>query len=354
MNPEHFERLERSIEKASRFLEGSRNPDGLWSDFLTLAGESVSWVSGYVGYAMSHQGSEQKSNWLKETAFLIRDQQHANGGWGYGPSVPPDADSTSWCLRFLSSTGTQSPESCERGSRFLLAHQNQTDGGFRTYSSPHDVGRYMGLKGSISFEGWLSSQLCVTAVAVAALIEGRSIHGIEEALNLIRMSQTAEGYWNSYWWSGSLYATVHCMEAIKSGMTGGDAGSLDRARTWIAGTQLADGSWGSSFVSGGVPFWTALALRGLMVVHQPDPGGRIGRGADWLLNHQLEDGSWPSGYLLRIPLPSMKEPWKQSSWNCGGRAINAVISDHRQLFSTATAFSALSEYREKVLEGKLP
>jgi hypothetical protein len=46
---ENLERMRPSLEEAIKFMEGHRNPDGLWSDFLTLAGESVYWFSGCVG-----------------------------------------------------------------------------------------------------------------------------------------------------------------------------------------------------------------------------------------------------------------------------------------------------------------
>lgn len=343
---ENLDGVRLSLEKASKFMEGHRNTDGLWSDFLTLAGESVYWVSGYVGYALSRYGGACGSGWLAKSGSSILECQGEDGGWGYGPGVPADADSTSWCLRFLSRLGMQSPESRERAALFILRHQNRSDGGFRTYSSPHDVGRYMGLEGNISFEGWLSSQLCVTAVAVEAMIESGSSDRISEALDLIRRSQTADGYWNSYWWSGKLYATVHCMKDLKSGGIDEDSAALSKAQGWVAGTQREDGSWSDSTESEGVPFYTALALSGLMVEPSPDLSARIGHGMDWLLDRQLADGSWAAGYILRIPHPSVKEPWKELTWKRDGRAINAVIKDHRRLFSTATAFTALSEFME--------
>jgi len=332
-----------SLKRAIKFMGGCRNPDGLWSDFLTLAGESVYWVSGYVGYALSRYGGARRNGWLTRVGSNILESQGEDGGWGYGPGVPADADSTSWCLRFLSRLGMHGREVRERASFFLMRHQNRSDGGLRTYSSPREVGRYMRLDGGISFEGWLSSQLCVTAVAVEALTESGFSDRVGEALDFIRASQNAEGYWNSYWWSGRLYATVHCMEALRSGGIEDDLGALNEAQEWVARTQLEDGSWSDSETEG-VPFFTALALRGLMMEPKPDLSEKIGHGIDWLLAHQLADGSWASGYILRIPHPSVREPWKASSWIRDGRAINAVIKDHRRLFTTATAFMALSEF----------
>jgi squalene cyclase len=200
-------------------MEGSVNPDGLWSDFLTLAGESVYWVTGYVGYALARgvapQTEGEKKRLLLRASSRILERQGEDGGWGYGPGVPSDADSTSWCLLFLSKLGTQGAESCEKALSFLLTHQSPLDGGFRTYAKPSEVGRYMMLDASVSFEGWSSSQMCVTPVAAQAVAESGSTLGVEEALGYVRRGQAAEGFWEPYWWSERLYATVNCMEFLR-------------------------------------------------------------------------------------------------------------------------------------------
>lgn len=338
-----------ALEKALKFIGDNRNPDGLWSDFLTLAGESVYWVSGYVGYALSCFG-ECCGGWLRGVAGSILSLRGGDGGWGYGPGVPSDVDSASWCFRFLSRLGVQGSGSRFETLFFILNHQN-LDGGFRTYCSPRDVGRFMRLDEGVSFDGWLSSQLCVTGVVVEALVESGFSDRVGGALELIRRRQSAEGYWESYWWSGELYATVHCMKALRAAGEGEDAEAVRSAQDWIAGAQLDDGSWGGSVEPEGVPFYTALALSGLMVEPRRCFSERVRRGVEWLLNRQMPDGSWMPGYILRIPHPSVKEPWRTSFWKRDGRAVNAVIKDHRRLFSTATVFTALSEFMGNPIEG---
>ena len=64
---ERPDRLADSVDAASRFLGESIRPDGFWSDFLTLAGESVYWVTGYVGYALARSaalGGEERRRLL--------------------------------------------------------------------------------------------------------------------------------------------------------------------------------------------------------------------------------------------------------------------------------------------------
>ena len=317
---ESQDRLGLSLERALKFIEDSRNPDGLWSDFLTLAGESVYWVSGYVGCSILHrpgareageEEEEEGESWLRGVGSTIVEHQHRDGGWGYGPRVPSDADSTSWCLLFLSRLGVQHQESRERALSFLLTHQGP-DGGFRTYATPRDIGRYMMLDDSVSFDGWASSQMCVTAVAVQALLETGSSRGVHEALDHIRRGQAPEGYWNPYWWTGRLYAVVNCMQALKAS---GDHGRLKSAQAWIARgaatrrelERLPVPKEEGQEKKEGWPFSTALALKGLMLAPDPGLSKTIRDGAEWLLARQLTDGSWGMisfpGYSSAYSLP---------------------------------------------------
>jgi hypothetical protein len=352
---ERPDRLRPSLDGALRFMERSVGPDGFWSDFLTLAGESVYWVTGYVGYALARgvapHGEEEKKRLLLDVGSRLLERQGEDGGWGYGPGVPSDADSTSWSLLFLSRLGVESAESREKALSFLLRHESPLDGGFRTYANPSEVGRYMMLDASVSFEGWSSSQMCVTPVAGQALAEAGSPRGVEKALGYVRRGQAAEGFWEPYWWSERLYATVNCMEFLMARGKGEDVGVVGRAQGWIARTQLPSGAWSESPSAEGVPFSTALALRGLMVAPRPDLSESIRKGVEWLLTDQRADGSWNSHHILRIPHPSTMEPWKQSDWNRDGKAINAVIKDHKRLYTTATAFTALSELEERLSRG---
>jgi squalene cyclase len=345
------DKLKPSLEKALSFVKYGRNEEGLWSDFQTLAGESVYWVSGYVGYSLTGYREVRREAWLEKIGISILKHQGVDGGWGYGPGVPADADSTSWCLLFLSRLGRSSREAFEKALDFLWMHQNCSDGGFSTYARPHEIGRYTRLDDMVSFEGWSSSHVCVTAVAVQALTETGASRGVREALNFIRKAQSREGYWESYWWNGRLYATFNSMKALKARGSRDDAERLRRAQDWIASVQLRDGSWSDSMVCQGIPFPTALALRGLMLEHRPEFLDKIREGIEWLLIHQLPDGSWNSHHILRIPHPSVRQPWKQSFWKRDGKAVNALIKDHNRLWSTATAFSALLEFTERLSSG---
>jgi squalene-hopene/tetraprenyl-beta-curcumene cyclase len=341
------EKVVSSLEKAYDYIESSYYPDGHWSDFLTLAGESVYWVSAYIEYALSGYIAFRREDREKKTANYLLKHQQENGGWGYGPGVPADADSTAWCLLFLSKVNVENQDIINRGMNFLKIHQNPLDGGFRTYAMPSHVARFMMINEDISFDGWSSSHMCVTGVAVQATYESNADQGSIDGIDCIKKNQTSQGYWNSYWWNDNLYATTNCMKALeyRIGTDNEVDICLSKAHDWILSKQLADGGWTNSYSAESIPFSTALALRGLLI-RPVNASENIRNGVQWILDHQLNDGSWNSNHKLRIPHPSTIDPWNQTDWKVGGKAINAVIEDHRRLYTTATVVKTLLDYQK--------
>ncbi len=360
------ERLRSSLDNSIRFIERCMSPEGFWSDFLTLAGESTYWVTGYVGVALARgfvpEGGEgARKRMLSLVGSHLLENQQEEGGWGYCAGVPADADSTSWCLLFLSTLWLPSRDPLERAASFLLKHQSPRDGGFRTYAAPRLIGRYMSLSETVSFQGWASSQTCVTAASSQALVKAGASRGIEQSMGYIRRAQTSEGYWNAYWWTDNLYPTALCGEALaakenleRAGEEAQrDAARLALAQHWTERVQRPDGSWRaqrqSSAGDHGWPFSTALALKTLMLGPGSglDGAAAIERGVEWLLGCQSPDGGWESHHTLRIPHPSSIDPWNQPGWNEDGRAVGAAIRDQRRLYTTATVFCALSEFERR-------
>ena len=195
--------------------------------------------------------------------------------------------------------------------------------------------------------------MCVTGVVIQALFESNKDQFNFEGIDSIKKNQTQEGYWNSYWWNDNLYATANCMKALEYQKSTDNRTKvfLSKARDWILSKQLMDGGWSEDEAGRSMPFSTALALKGLLI--EPDNiSENIATGISWILKHQSEDGSWNSSYKLRIPHPSTTEPWNQTIWKVGGKAINAIIEDHRRIFTTATVFKTLVDYQQ-FLRGNL-
>ena len=94
----YFIQVENAIKEGLKYL-WSQNNMGSWQGFPTLAGTSDIWVTGFVLAHISPL-SQRASAMDKIYEFLLA-SQHPGGGWSYSASVPPDADSTAWCLAAL-------------------------------------------------------------------------------------------------------------------------------------------------------------------------------------------------------------------------------------------------------------
>ena len=59
-----------------------------------------------------------------------------------------------------------------------------------------------------------------------------------------------------------------------------------------------------------------------------------------MLNSQKLDGSWETYSIMRIPLHSNLEPWKDN------RMWRDDIKDQNRLFTTATCLKTLNDYKK--------
>lgn len=94
-----------SIEKAKNFIFSKMDSNGLWKDFESRShGESIDWVSSYVGLSLLESGIPSFE--LKLTAKTVAERQNKEyGGWGWNEKIFPDADSTAFSILFLSHLG---------------------------------------------------------------------------------------------------------------------------------------------------------------------------------------------------------------------------------------------------------
>lgn len=330
--------LDRTIDEAASFLAAACGEDRLWRDFLTLAGESCDWVSAYVACAFAAAGVERDR--VRDTAVALHYRQRRSGGWAYNEIVPPDCDSTAWVMLAMSNTTSWRPSSLIRACEFVLRHAAQP--GFATYTTEDGIDRFIETDEQLT-EGWRSPHLCVTAVALQALLlyGVRDDPRVEAALAWLRGSQGEDGLWRSYWWNGPAYATCQALRALAA------AGQLTSsvwcsARDGLFGLQNADGGWGDD-PGPSHAFATAQALQALVLRPDPACDAALARGAEFLLMNS-DSGRWPTLPILRIPSPMSPEPvageWREDEMGTG-----VVIRDQHGIFTTATALSALGAYR---------
>ncbi len=341
--------LSSAIERTIWFLATHQSPEGCWGDFRTLAGVSTGWVTGYVGSAL-RQGSQNGQILAQARQWLV-DTQLPEGGWGYHEGVPMDADSTGWGLQLLAGFSDEAA-SLSRAVEALKLHQNPIDGGFRTYHTSGPVREYMGLGETADLSGWCASHLCVTAVAIQALLRSgvsRESEEIRAALDYLRRQQNALGYWEAYWWDGRLYGTCQSVQALNKAGAAADESHCRLAMQWLLHQQLDDGSWSrdGKGQTTGQPFPTALAVQALLEL--PDEAGRAAaaRGVQWLLQEQVEDGSWCSYPILRMSRPWSHAPWTEAHVEVATENMGTgiLVRDHQRLFTSATILNALLAYQ---------
>ncbi|MBS3141326.1 terpene cyclase/mutase family protein [Candidatus Woesearchaeota archaeon] len=304
--------LHQTITNAKHFLFSERDTGGLWRDFYTdTHGESIDWISAYVGRSLLTAGVSFSE--LEITASNLLDRQGNEGGWGYNEKIFPDADSTANVILFLSYFENENEIS--RAKRFLLRHQHP-DGSFGTYV-PKLIRKYKRIPEEMSIDGWCSGVPEITAVALEAL--GNN----ERAIAYLKSSQTEQGYWRSYWYTSDINSTTKAINSIRDKENCREM--IIRARRWLI----------EQVESIEIPVYLAFLLDGIR--GEQEYSGEFYSGIDRLSKMQKDDGSWESYPILRFPLPSNTEPWKNSDrWRKDSK-------DQNRLFTTATCLNVLSK-----------
>ena len=335
-----------ALARAVRFLENARTADGRWLDFRFrfVVGDrdviSSQWVTAYVGHALARAGAN--SSMLGQSRDWLVSHAHPGGGWGFSLATPADADSIANVVHFLSHWRGEPGwdealgEACAR----LMHYWDEPGSGFRTYRPAERPS----LNGWASYPGssWCDVHLCVTAMAGEALhaVEDPSHRPVLEACaRLLRDTQSAEGFWEGYWWHGRTYTTSHAARLLS--LLGGDPEPVARAARWLLGARQPGGGWGNGTGSEAAPFHTALALSTLLLDGgRPRHGSALDEGLHWLLRAQQPDGGWAHVPIMRMPRPEVHAPWEDPS----GCLLLPVLTDRNRLFTTATVVSALVDF----------
>jgi prenyltransferase beta subunit len=310
-----------AIAMGARFLEATQCPSGEFRDFRACGSPSTKWVSGYVGFELSEiPGAETYPPLQFVSSYVLRSQR-PSGGWGYHAGAPADADSTAWCIRFLSKPLGLRSHILPASWSTLYAHKDPLTGGYRTYLP--SVLQLM------TESGYCHASPCVTANVALSLCESEEQRGVEavrQAVEYIFAEQEQDGAWTSYWWAERTYVTSICTSFLE---TVGHRGTAHEAATaWLRGSQLPDGSWP------GGSFGAAYGINGLCGMRWYENESHLKRGADYLLRSQLKDGSWGAPPLMRVPSISTHTRWHPDDCEPVLPALDRVLT-------TAAALGAL-------------
>lgn len=353
--------LARILERGVTFLLERQSADGLWHDFLTLAGEGADWPTGVVAAELAPVASEREP--LERAADSLLAAQHDDGGWGYHSGVPTDADSTACALLLLAALGRRGSQ-VERAAACLARHQDGDSGGLATYREPGPIRGFMGLGADTDLGGWCASHLEVTATAgraFAAVAGGARSQAAEACWRYVSSRQRPDGSWASYWWTSHHYPTLQAValagavrvsavraaavyvDAMHADAVHADAvragAAIERAADWALREQDRDGGWPAP----GAPtsaFATALSLAILLRAGLSGPA--VDRAVERLGELQDADGGWPSHPIMRIPPPDLAEPSDRRAWRLDGLGTGVVVRDQHRTFTTAVCVGALA------------
>lgn len=330
--------VDNAIKKGINYL-WSLNENGRWSGFPTLAGESDIWVTGFV-LAHIHHLSNHKEILDATQRFLLKSRQ-PSGGWSYSAVVPPDADSTAWCLTALKSYQDIEKTALEQARTFLWSHFSSH--GVSTFSKTSSICEFIATETNMTVSGWTSPHADVSIAAALADIQNENVPKI---LTSLIEQQAKEGLVSSYWWRGPFYSTALLLRVLSlKNLRLPKEQSKDIVSALIQ-RQLASGDFGLDSSTAKDPFNTALALESFCHLSYLGQSQERTKCAHALVRSQQENGRWVGNFTMRIPPPDMIYPDQNVSWNNAEGGGNSFIEDKDGLFATVMACYALDCWRK--------
>lgn len=330
--------IDTAISKSLDFILTHKNENGAWEDFITHIGKSTSWVTGYILYTIK-EFITSKKNFEDTKSYLLN--VFENNGWGYNPTVPPDADSTSFVV--LGLDGIVNWKNNMREKIILFLKNHKVNGGYSTYNNHSGVFKTMNLPLGFPIHGWTQAHNEVTASVMMALqkLDAKPNGCPKELLS----PQDNRGMWNSYWWTSDLVATEISLEYLKK--QNFPIKNSKKIQQSIRSMQAKDGSIFLNQVPS--PFNTSLGLK-ILILQNSDKKSLI-KISDWLISNQNNEGSWPSEYILRIPRTDCVNPKSGTPWTFDGLGVNCIIKDQEKLFTTTTILSSLLQMKNYLDNG---
>ncbi len=310
-----------------------------WKGFPTLAGQSDIWVTAFVLTHIFHLCKQKEA--LKRSQNFLLASQHPSGGWSYSNQVPPDADSTSWCLMALQSHKEFNVDAIEEAKAFLWSHF--TNDSLSTYTAESGIREFISAPGLETIAGWTAAHPDVSIAAVLAAIQNDKV---PQVMNWLLARQAREGLINSYWWRGPYYTTTLFLRALTKLKLRLPQEQAKKIAEALVHEQKVNGGFVLGSSENTDAFTTGLALESFINLSYPGLHQQINKCANALLLSQNENGGWAGNFILRIPAPFITDPNQVASWNNGGGG-NSFVEDGEGIFATAMACHALDCWRKR-------
>lgn len=311
---------------------------GRWRGFPTLAGESDTWVTGFV---MAHIQPICKTqvafNDTKD--FLLASRQPTHG-WSYSAIVPSDADSTAWCMTALGQANGLTQDELEKSKTFLWSHF--VNHGLSTYDINSGIGDFISAPNAEAIAGWCTSH---PDVSIAAVLADVNHEKVPEILDWLQSLSTGEGFVDSYWWRGPFYTTTLMLRALHRRGEALPKEHAERLLKGLKGLQLDDGGFAHDKASKLDPFSSALALEAFLYLKDIGGQNEAVACANALLKAQTDNGNWTGNFILRIPAPNVLNPKRVVAYDNPDLGGNSFIHDRDGIFATAMSCYALDCFK---------
>lgn len=288
-----------TIGAGERFLLERQCDDGVWRDYALAPGASEAWVTAWTIYVLARPPLVLQSASALAAGADALHALRVEGGWGYNRRTAPDADSTAWSCRALTTLDDR------RGLDLLpvLSRYVREDGVATTFVGAHRFGL------------WAGGHTEVTPLVGMAAYELGGANSTVERIRRACVRCVTDSGWPSFWWSEPAYAIARNVEFLS--VSGGIPPELARN----LGAAETQGHAHSAF---------GLANEALLAAHS---GGHAysDMALRSLLEMQRSDGGWPSSETLLVR---------------GQDTATATTRhrDHRRVITTAAALEAVKVF----------
>jgi hypothetical protein len=328
--------IKKCIQNGIDFVVSKQRADGTWFEYLTSAGASDIWATGFITFFCNN--IIPLDNTQKAKIILQKD---AHPLWGYKQSYLIDTDSSNFALLGLS---TASKNKFDR----LLQRQN-IDGGFPTYTEKEirELRKYMKYPKENKYKGWTQSHLCVSAVTYYLLlchcnhIEDKYIKKLEGFLiqSLKSKSEIA------YWWTDETY-TLFWFSLSFEKIENLELKSIIRDRL-VSTVKNYKPFLNPDSKNNKSIFYTALQLNICITLNYSDIltcKSLIQSLITELQSEQYEDGSWNATNAMRLPDTEVLNPSEIKEWPASERGCNVRAIEFNRLFTTVVTLNALNNF----------
>jgi hypothetical protein len=320
--------ISKGLESGIIYLEKNCN-NFSWADFLTSAGFGTAWITAYTGFQLAEINSSH--SFLGRVLEKLAGESNA-----FNETIVEDGDSTTFKIGFMNRMNSEVPYTeLQKWLKFMNA-----DGGWVTYRDEKTLIDRLELD-STGLHGWLSSKYCITAAAAYILSEMKELRSeYNITCNYLIRNQSSGNNWSSYWWTSSIYATSFSIMALSR--SDSFKNEAAQAVDWLIRNQHKDGYWKNELIDGACAFYSALALKALILFDSKKYKDPIKKGISWLIQNQMTDGSWLPNRILQIPATNVDDPTTVTNWRLSSLGVNCRVDDHNRVFTTATVVNTLS------------